>query len=322
MRTLPTKDRRGRESTDHRRQCEQEKQMRESDAGRAPVTVVGLGLMGQALAGAFLSNGHATTVWNRSADKAEELVAQGAVRAASAREAVAASPLVVVCVSDYDVVKELLDPLGDVLAGRVLVNLTSGTSQQARETARWAAERGCTYLDGAIMTIPQGIGAPDTLMFYSGPRPAFDTHESVLRSLGGATTYLGADHALSSLYDLALLTLMWNVLNGFLHGAALLGTADVAATTFAPAAIKGIATVADWVSGYADQIDSGRYPAVDSTIDTHLAAMRHLVHESESLGINAELPRLVKALTDRAVAEGHGGDSYAAMIEQFRRSPA
>jgi 3-hydroxyisobutyrate dehydrogenase-like beta-hydroxyacid dehydrogenase len=296
--------------------------MRDSDAGQAPVTVIGLGLMGQALAGAFLKNGHATTVWNRSADKAEELAAQGAVRADSARDAVAASPLVVVCVTDYDVVHELLDPLGDVLAGRVLVNLTSGTSEQARETAQWAAQRGYTYLDGAIMTIPQGIGAADTLLFYSGPRSAFDTHESALRSLGGATTYLGADHALSSLYDMALLTIMWNVMNGFLHGAALLGTADVPAATFAPAAIKLIATVAGWVPGYADQIDSGKYPAVDSTIDTHLAAMEHLIHESESLGIHAELPRFVKALTDRAVAEGHGGDGYAAMIEQFRRPSA
>ncbi len=46
---------------------------------RSPVTVIGLGPMGQALAGAFLKNGHPTTVWNRSAGKAEALVAQGAM---------------------------------------------------------------------------------------------------------------------------------------------------------------------------------------------------------------------------------------------------
>jgi hypothetical protein len=63
----------------------------------------------------------------------------------------------------------------------------------------------------------------------------------------------------------------------------------------------------------------GEYPAVDSTIDTHLAAMEHLIQESESLGINAELPRFVKTLSDRAVAGGRGGDGYAAMIEQFRK---
>ncbi|GIJ30502.1 3-hydroxyisobutyrate dehydrogenase [Micromonospora qiuiae] len=293
--------------------------MPNSDAGHASVTVIGLGLMGQALSGAFLKNGHATTVWNRSTDKADLLVAKGAVLADSVRHAVTASPLVIVCVSDYDVVRELLDPLGDVLAGRVLVNLTSGTSKQAREIAEWAAQRDVAYLDGAIMTTPQGIGAADTLLFYSGPQSAFDRHESTLRSLGGATTYLGADHALSSLYDMAVLTIMWNVLNGFLHAAALVGTANVPAAKFAPAARKGIATVADWLSGYADQIDGGRYPALDSTIDTHLAAMEHLIKESEFLGVNAELPKFVKVLADRSIADGHGGDSYAAMIEQFRK---
>lgn len=296
--------------------------MQNPHAGHTPVTVIGLGLMGQALAGAFLKDGHPTTVWNRSADKAEQLVAQGATLADSVGDAVAASPLVVVCVSDYEAVHELLDPLGDVLAGRVLVNLTSGTSKQARETAEWAAQRGNTYLDGAIMAIPPVIGTADAVILYSGPQSAFDMHEPALKSLGAGTIYLGVDHGLSSLYDMALLGIMWSILNGFLQGAALLGTAKVDATTFAPLANTMIKVVTEYVSAYADQIDDGKYPALDSTIDTHLAAMEHLIHESESIGINAELPRFVKALTDRAVAEGHGGDSYAAMIEQFRKPSA
>ncbi|MER6901101.1 NAD(P)-binding domain-containing protein, partial [Amycolatopsis sp. NPDC000740] len=44
---------------------------------RTPVTVVGLGSMGRALAGAFLAAGHPTTVWNRTPDKAAPLVAGG-----------------------------------------------------------------------------------------------------------------------------------------------------------------------------------------------------------------------------------------------------
>lgn len=294
--------------------------MQNRDASHTPVTVIGLGLMGQALAGAFLKDGHPTTVWNRTAAKAEQLVAQGAKLADSAGDAVAASPLVVVCVSDYDAVHELLDPLGQVLDGRVLVNLTSGTSALARETAEWAARRGGTYLDGAIMAIPPAIGTADAVILYSGPQSAFDPHESALRSLGAGTTYLGHDHGLSSLYDVALLSVMWSILNGFLQGAALVGTAGVDAATFAPFANKLIGTVTDWVSDYAQQIDDGTYPALDSTIDTHLAAMEHLIHESESLGVNADLPRFVKALTDQAVSDGHGGNSYAAMIEQFRKA--
>ncbi|GAA2686492.1 NAD(P)-binding domain-containing protein [Nonomuraea recticatena] len=299
-----------------------EQKMPDLDADHTPVTVIGLGLMGQALAGAFLRGGHPTTVWNRTAAKAEDLVAQGAKLADSVGDAVAASPLVIVCVSDYDAAHDLLDPLGELLDGRVVVNLTSGTSRAARESAEWAGRRGATYLDGAIMAIPPAIGTADALILYSGPQSAFDLHAPALRSLGEGATYLGEDHGLSSLYDVAILSLMWNILNGFLQGAALLGAAGVSATTFAPLAKAGITTVADWVSGYAQQIDDGAYPALDATIDTHLASMEHLIHESEFLGVTAELPRFVKALTDRAVAAGHGGDSYAAMIEQFRKPSA
>jgi 3-hydroxyisobutyrate dehydrogenase-like beta-hydroxyacid dehydrogenase len=121
---------------------------------------------------------------------------------------------------------------------------------------------------------------------------------------------------------MATLTVMWSVLNGFLLAAALLGTAQVDAATVAPLVKQGIGTVTGWMSAYADQIDAGEYPGVDATIDTHLAAMEHLIEESESLGINVELPQFVKTLTDRAVAEGRGGDSYAAMIEQFRKPTA
>ncbi|MER5644443.1 NAD(P)-binding domain-containing protein [Streptosporangium sp. NPDC002524] len=72
------------------------------------MTVIGLGAMGKALAGAFLDNGHPTTVWNRTAGKGRELAGRGATEAATAAEAIAASPVVVVCVLDYDAVREVL----------------------------------------------------------------------------------------------------------------------------------------------------------------------------------------------------------------------
>jgi 3-hydroxyisobutyrate dehydrogenase-like beta-hydroxyacid dehydrogenase len=275
--------------------------------------------MGGALAETFLRAGHPTTVWNRTPAKADHLVARGARLAGSPGEAVAAAPLVVVCVSTYETVHELLDPLGDELAGRVLVNLTSGTSRLARETAELVTRRGGTYLDGAILAMPAEIGTPDAVILYSGPRSAFELHESTLGSLGGGTAHLGADHGLASLYDTAMLGVMWSVLNGFLQGAALLGAAGVDATAFAALVRPGIRTVAEWVPAMAGQIDAGSYPGTDATVHTHLAAMAHLVEESESLGVGAELPRSLKALAERAVADGHGDESYAALIDLFRK---
>ncbi|GGY82027.1 NAD(P)-dependent oxidoreductase [Streptomyces omiyaensis] len=282
------------------------------------VTVLGLGLMGQALAAAFLASGTPTTVWNRTPSKAAPLTADGAVLAPTAARAVTAAPLVVVCLTDHDAVRELLAPLADSLRGRTLVNLTSGHSDGARALARWAGEHDIAYLDGAIMAIPTAIGTEHASLLYAGPQDAFDAHHATLAALGPAT-HLGTDHALASLYDVALLGVMWGALNSFLHGAALLETAGVKATAFAPLANAWAGSVTEFVTAYAEQIDTGTYPAHDATLDTHRATLDHLVHESEATGVNAELPRFVRALTDRAIAAGHGADSYAAMIEQFRK---
>ncbi|WP_329619742.1 NAD(P)-binding domain-containing protein [Streptomyces sp. NBC_01255] len=282
----------------------------------APVTVIGLGLMGRALAGAFLNAGHPTTVWNRTSAKAAPLVAAGARPAPTLGDALTAGPLTIVCLTDYDAMYELFDANDVTLDGTTLINLTSGSSGQARDAAEWAARRGARYLDGAVMAIPSGIGTADAVILHSGPQEVFQAHEATLEALG-TVTHLGADHGLASLYDVAGLAMMWSVLNAWLQGTALLRTAGVDAATYAPFARQIAAGVADWLPGYAEQIDKGSFPAEVSALETDARAMEHLIEESETLGVNAELPKLIKAMADRAIAAGHGGEQYPVLIEEF-----
>lgn len=280
------------------------------------VTLIGLGLMGRALAGALLKAGHEITVWNRTAAKAEELLAQGALPANSVNNAVNASPVTIACVSDYMSLQQALAPVADELDGRLLVNLTSGDSAQAREMARWAEQRGAYYLDGAIMAVPPSIGTDEAVILLSGSKSAFKTHQPTLDALG-TTTYLGEDHGLSALYDVAGLSMMWGVLNAWLHGVALLRTAGVDSSTYTPFAVQMAQGTVGWLAGYADQVDSGTYPPDDATLATHAGGMAHLIEESERLGVNADLPRLFKTLVDRAITAGQAGQSYPVLIEQF-----
>lgn len=274
--------------------------------------------MGQALAGAFLKAGHPTTVWNRTASKADQLVAAGAQSAPTVGDALKASPLAIVCLTDYAVMYELLGASDVVLDGTTLINLTSGDSAQARDAARWAEQRGARYLDGAIMAVPPAIGTADAVILHSGPQPDFEAHESTLGALG-TVTYLGADHGLASLYDVAGLAMMWSVLNAWLQGTALLKTAGVDAATYAPFARQIAAGVAEWLPGYAEQIDAGSFPAEVSALEIDARAMGHLIQESEALGVNAELPKLLKAMADRSIAAGHGGEQYPVLIEEFSK---
>ncbi|GAA4233990.1 NAD(P)-binding domain-containing protein [Actinomadura meridiana] len=282
----------------------------------APVTVIGLGLMGQALSRAFLKAGHPTTVWNRTPTKAKPLVAEGAQVAPTINDALKAAPLTIVCLTDYEAVHELLGGSDIDLDGTTLVNLTSGTSAQARQAAQWIEQRGARYLDGAIMAAPPAIGTAEAVILHSGPQRDFEASKPTLDALG-MITHLGADHGLASLYDVAGLAMMWSVLNAWLQGTALLQTAGVDATTFAPFAQQIATGVAEWLPGYAEQIADNAFPAEVSALETDARAMAHLIDETKAAGINTELPTLIKKMADRSISAGHGKEQYPVLIEEF-----
>lgn len=283
-------------------------------SGPPPVTVLGLGNMGSALAAALLDRGHPVTVWNRSPQKAAPLTYRGARLAATPAEAIAASPLVVPCVLDYDALYALLGPATGALDGRTVVNLTSGSPEQAHEAAAWFRSYGADYLDGAIMTTPPGVGQAEVMFLYSGPRKVFDAHRATLAALGDPL-HLGTDPGLASLYDAALLGLMWAAMTGWLHGTALVGTEKGTAAAFTPVAIRWLGTVNGFLSRYADQVDAGRYPGDDATVDVQITAIDHLIHAAAARGVDTALPALLKSMMERAKAAGHGSDSFASVIE-------
>ncbi|WP_308117865.1 NAD(P)-dependent oxidoreductase [Streptomyces anatolicus] len=284
---------------------------------------MGLGLMGSALAAALLDHGHPTTVWNRSPRKAKPLADHGAHVAATPEDAVAGSGLgglVLVCVLDYDALHAVLDPVAEAggLAGKSLVNLTSGSPEQAVEMAAWAASHCAGYLDGGIMTTPPGVGHPEMMFLYSGSQTVYETHRPALAVLGDPL-YLGAEPGLASLYDAALLGLMWATFTGWLHGTALVTSDGTTATDFTRVALRWLTgAVSGFVTAYAPQVDAGRYPGDDATIDVQIAAIDHLIHAAHARGIDNSLPHLLKATMERAAAAGHGSDSYASVIESLR----
>lgn len=177
------------------------------------VTVIGLGAMGRALAGAFLEAGHPTTVFNRSPGKADELVGRGARRAESVTEALEAGELTVVCVLSYGIARKLLEPAADALAGRTIVHLSHGSPADARELSGWVADHGGAYVDGGIMSVPQTIGQPGSFIVVAGAEEAIERTRSAIAVLGDPID-VGRDPGLAPLHDIALLSGLYGIAAG------------------------------------------------------------------------------------------------------------
>lgn len=291
-----------------------------NDTEVTEVTVVGLGPMGSALAETYLGKGRSVTVWNRTAAKADGLVSRGARRAATAGEAVAASPVTIMCVNDYATMYRVFEPADGAPRGRVLVNLNSGTPGEARAAADWAAGRGLGYLDGAIMVPPPLVGQPGSVFLYSGPRDVFDRHRDVLAGLGDPR-FLGTDPGLAVLYNTAMLEMMYTTVNGFLHGAALVGSAGVPAAEFAELALGWFMPVVldpAWLAETAPDLDAGAYPGEQGDLRMNLNALEHITRTSDEQGVHSAQPRLLRELAELAVARGHGSDNYFSLFEIFK----
>ncbi|MEU5880936.1 NAD(P)-binding domain-containing protein [Spirillospora sp. NPDC047279] len=269
------------------------------------VSVIGLGSMGGALARAFLDAGHPTTVWNRTAAKADDLVAAGATRAATAGDAIWASDLVILCVLDYEAANALLEPNADMVKDRVIVNLTNGRPEQARRTGAWVTARGGAYLDGGIMAVPSMIGKPGAFVLYSGSGTAYERYEAALAAMA-APVYVGEDAGLAALNDLALLSAMYGAIAGARHATAMVGPerAPEFTTSLLIPWLRAMAAVLEpsedeespldmQAVGLVNIAQGSRAEGVDDALLTHLLTpMRDII----AAGEGAVLTELVKEI--------------------------
>lgn len=284
---------------------------------RPAVTVIGMGNMGSAVARAYLERGYRTTVWNRTADKAEAMTDSGAVVASTAAKAVAESPVTILSLLDNTAVEDVLGSVGDAAAGRTLVSLTIGSPVQARANASWAAERQAAYVDGKIMGDPPDVGTARASLAFSGDRDVFTTVEPVLDELG-TVTYHGTDAGHAAAEFNAQVAMGYEVLIGFLHTLSLVESEGMDVEAFTERLAGSLDGYAGLLKMMAGAIKSGAYGPDLGSLDVQAALMDDLIGHREAAGVEAVRMREVKSLMDRRIAQGHGDQGFSSMYELLR----
>jgi 3-hydroxyisobutyrate dehydrogenase-like beta-hydroxyacid dehydrogenase len=287
------------------------------------ISVLGMGRMGSALARAFLKQGYETTVWNRTKSKCEPLSTLGARIASTVPDAVAAAEIIVVNVSDYVTGDALMRPdnIASALRGKLLVQLTSGSPRQARETAAWAQQHGIQYLDGAIMATPNLIGEPDCTILYSGPSDLFENYKPVLLALGGNAVHVGSDVGHASALDSALLAVMWGALFGMLQGVAICEAEELRLDAYISYLKPILPQVDGWVIDTVKRIEDRRFAGDEetlATVDSHYGALQHLLELCKERGIKRVVPEAFDELFQAVINAGHGQDDFA-VLNKFMR---
>ena len=279
------------------------------------ISVIGLGLMGSALAKTLLSAGHTVTVWNRSLEKAELLVGDGAEIGVTVTDAVKASPVILVCIDNYTTTRKIFasNEVLSVLADRVVVQMSSGTPLEAVADEGWFVEKDAGYLDAAILGSPKIIGTQAGQILIAGNENLWKQCKTTLGCLAGNFQYTGTKIDSAKILDLAWLSQRLGYFMGVFQGLLLCEAAGVGLDVFsATVAVEARASM------IANTIHTNTFTDPINTVNVWKEALHHIQTHAQELGTNSEVLDFIAEKFQRAQAAGYEEEDLAALIKIFR----
>lgn len=158
---------------------------------------VGLGAMGALIVPRLMAAGHKVIGWNRSRDKAEELVKAGMGWADTPRAVAEQSDIVFSIVTDAKAVKSVaLGPDGIVSGLKksgIYIDMSTIEPDESRAVAAEFAKAGSIMLDGPLSGSPVTVKAGNASVMIGGDEAAFERVKPVLLAIGPKVTRIGAN---------------------------------------------------------------------------------------------------------------------------------
>lgn len=152
---------------------------------RPTVGFIGLGLMGSRMAGRLLDCGFPLVVWNRTASKADALVARGALRMPSPERLAADSAAIVTMIADPAALFEVADACAPALrTGQVFIDMSTVGPQASREAAALVRSRGAAFVDAPVLGSLAPAASGDLIVFAGGGDADIAAARPVLAALG------------------------------------------------------------------------------------------------------------------------------------------
>jgi len=172
-------------------------------SSKIKVGLIGLGLMGQPIGANLRKAGHALTIWNRTASRADELVALGAKLAISPKEAAAASDVLLTIVSDPPALESVLwgadgkdsGALAGLRPGSIYIDSSTVSPALARKIAAACAQRKVRFLDAPVTGGDWGAKKGELVFMVGGDAAVLKEVEPILGVLGKRWFHLGPNGA-------------------------------------------------------------------------------------------------------------------------------
>ena len=278
------------------------------------IGVIGLGLMGAALAERLLKHGYHVVVWNRTREKSQALVARGAEWSDNP---LTACDRVIISLYTTDVVEAVLGQMDSGLhADQILLDTTTGDPVRTAALGARLAGRGVRYLDAPISGSSEQTRRGEATVLVGGDRATFEACADLWRVMGAKTIHVGPCGCA------AKMKLITNLVLGLNRAALAEGLAFAEAIGIAPAAALEVMAGS---MAYSRAMDAKGRKMIEhdftaqARLSQHLKDVRLMLQAAGEAGMPLPLADTHRRLMEQAEAAGLGELDNSAIIEVLRR---
>lgn len=284
------------------------------------VAVVGVGLLGSAVASRLLAGGFAVTGYDSRPDQLRPLGPRGLAAAASAKDAVSGSDAVFTILPSLETVESVILGPGGVLASMprsaTLMQMSTISPTLTRRLGEAAAAAGVGFLDTPMSGTSAMVERGDCTIFAGGDAALIDACRPLFAAIAKRTVHVGP------LGSASLAKLATNLLVALNTAAVAEALVLGAKGGLAPQALldilKDSAAASKMLDVRGPLMVEHRF-APQMKLELFLKDFRLMLEEAQRLGVALPLTSLTQQICTATVAAGRGGQDLAALITTLER---
>lgn len=280
------------------------------------VALLGTGTMGIGMAHSLLRAGIEVSAWNRSAERARPLAADGATVTEDPRAAVAGADIVLTMLFDapavLEVGEQIVDAIGD---GAVWVQASTIGLEGTASVAALATAHGVRLIDAPVLGTRQPAELGKLVILASGDPALRDLVQPAFDAMGAKTIWAGDEVGRGSALKLVCNAWIGSMTAAIAQSLTLAGALGLPPQLFLDA-IEGGQSDTPYAHLKGKTMLDGEFPP-QFALDGVLKDVGLIRTAAEGSGVAPELITAVQAMYQRASDRGHGGEDIAAVVRAF-----
>ncbi|MDZ7770680.1 MAG: hypothetical protein U5K38_17230 [Woeseiaceae bacterium] len=203
------------------------------------------------------------------------------------------------------------------LAGRTLIQLSTGTPEEARALEQWTHAAGAACLDGAILAYPDEIGDA-ALIAVAGGEAAWHGSQALLEALSNEIRYLGGAVGAAAALDIAVLSYYVCAHLGLVHGALICESEQVPPELLTGVIADSLPSDTEELHKLGAALNRDDFSEPGASLGVYSGVIDRILAQADDAGINAEIPTFADGIYKRGIAQGLADKEVVALARMLR----